>query len=187
MMQPHYLGTYGGTPFRRSGAQHASIAPYGPHRVADGTIFIGVQNNREWRALCEHVLGRPELVEHPDFRDNTSRVRARDTLTDILETAWRTRSADDLLLELERRGIASARVRSAEDLSAHPQLLARDRWGQVSTALGSVRALVPPLEFAGQKPVMGAVPTLGQHTEAIRAEFSAPPAAASERHGRGKS
>jgi crotonobetainyl-CoA:carnitine CoA-transferase CaiB-like acyl-CoA transferase len=47
----------------------------------------------------------------------------------------------------------------------------RNRRHPVCTPSGDIDALLPPVELAGQKPVMGAVPVLGEHTEAIRAEF----------------
>src|SRR6266705_2836536 len=46
---PAYYTAYGGTPPPRSGAHHATIAPYGPFRVGDGgTVFLSVQNEREF-------------------------------------------------------------------------------------------------------------------------------------------
>ena len=58
MGQPYLYAQYGGTPPPRSGARHASIAPYGPYRTGDGaTVFMGVQNEREWARLCADVLG----------------------------------------------------------------------------------------------------------------------------------
>ena len=29
-------------------------------RVADGTVFFGIQNDREWAVLCERILGPPD-------------------------------------------------------------------------------------------------------------------------------
>jgi crotonobetainyl-CoA:carnitine CoA-transferase CaiB-like acyl-CoA transferase len=61
MSQPFYYSVYGGGPAQRTGARHASIAPYGPYPAAGGSqVFLGVQNDREWAVLCERILGRPE-------------------------------------------------------------------------------------------------------------------------------
>ena len=43
-----YYTEYGGTPPSRTGASHATIAPYGPLRTCDGAIVVAVHNNREW-------------------------------------------------------------------------------------------------------------------------------------------
>src|SRR2546421_316449 len=60
---PAYFTAYGGAPPPRSGAHHATIAPYGPFATGDGgRIFLSVQNEREFARFCETVLGRPELA-----------------------------------------------------------------------------------------------------------------------------
>lgn len=51
--QPAYYAHYGGTAPMRTGARHATIAPYGPFTAGDGgTVLLAVQNQREWRRLC---------------------------------------------------------------------------------------------------------------------------------------
>ena len=133
-------------------------------------MFLGVQNNREWAALCRDVLNRPDLVDDLRFRDNTDRVCHDDELTPLLEKAFAGLTVDDVLVLLDTAGIANARLRGPAELAEHPQLRARSRWRSVHTPEGEVEALLPPVE-SGQELVMGAVPALGQHNEAIRAEF----------------
>jgi itaconate CoA-transferase len=53
----------------------------------------------------------------------------------------------------------------------HPQLSDRDRWRQVDTPTGPIRALLPPSIISGYEPRMGAVPGLGEHTDAVLAEL----------------
>ncbi len=53
----------------------------------------------------------------------------------------------------------------------HPQLAARDRWREVDTTKGPIQALLPPPVIDGYDPPMGAVPGLGQHTDAVLAEL----------------
>ncbi|NED63310.1 CoA transferase, partial [Streptomyces sp. SID10244] len=43
---------------------------------------------------------------------------------------------------------------------------------EVDTEAGPIRALLPPMTFADVELSMGAVPSLGQHTEAILAELA---------------
>jgi crotonobetainyl-CoA:carnitine CoA-transferase CaiB-like acyl-CoA transferase len=177
MSQPVYYTVYGGGPPRRTGARHASIAPYGPYSVAGGAqLFLGLQNDREWAVLCEQVLHRPDLITDGRFRTNPDRVAHDAELTVILEDAFRAIPAGRLADELDAAGIACARLRSPAEFAAHPQLAARDRWREVGTPGGPVRALLPPVAMAGSEPAMGAVPALGEHTAAIRAELGFPPA-----------
>jgi hypothetical protein len=39
---------------------------------------------------------------------------------------------------------------------------------------GDIDALLPPVQTAGQAPARGPAAALGQHTEAVRAEFETP-------------
>jgi crotonobetainyl-CoA:carnitine CoA-transferase CaiB-like acyl-CoA transferase len=74
---------------------------------------------------------------------------------------------------LDLAGIANALLRTPEELTGHPQLRARDRLRTVRTPGGDMEAFLPPVETAGLEPLMGPVPALGEHTEAVRAEFDA--------------
>ncbi len=175
MSQPFYFSGYGGRPARRTGARHASISPYGPYAAADGTtVFIGLQNEREWALFCEQILRQPELIADPRFRTNPDRVEHDGELTGIIETALAAFPADQVTARLDRAGIGCARLREPAELGRHPQLIARGRWREVGTPAGPVRALLPPVTVPGREPVMGAVPALGEHTAAIRAELGLP-------------
>jgi crotonobetainyl-CoA:carnitine CoA-transferase CaiB-like acyl-CoA transferase len=171
MTQPAYFSHYGQEPPRRTGMRHPSISPYGPFTVRDGAVFIGIQNEREWLAFCRAILRRGELAADPRFASNTDRVAHHDTLTTIIDDALVDRSADEVSQALDAAGIANARLRTPDELTQHPQLRARDRWRTVRTPGGDIEALLPPVQITGQTPVMGPLPALGEHTEAIRAEF----------------
>ena len=59
MSAPAYYAAYGGSAPRRTGANHASIAPYGPYDTREGgAILLGIQNAREWERFCATVLER---------------------------------------------------------------------------------------------------------------------------------
>src|SRR5690606_37262971 len=60
MGYPLYYAFEGAPPPPRAGAAHATIYPYGPFPVGDGTtVMLGLQNEREWKVFCEQVLGKP--------------------------------------------------------------------------------------------------------------------------------
>jgi len=171
MSQPYLYTVYGGQEPRRRGARHASISPYGPYRARGGEVFIGLQNEREWVVLCDKVLGRPELAADERFATNPDRVKHDDELTAIIEGVLGSLSPDEAVARLDAAGIASARLRTPAEFAAHPQLEARDRWREADTPAGPVRTLLPPVTMPGRPAAMGAVPALGQHTEAVLAEF----------------
>ena len=171
MSQPYLYSVYGGRTSPRTGARHASISPYGPYPARDGQVFLGIQNEREWAVLCERILGRPDLVTDERFATNPARVEHHDELTDLINGVFAGIPADQLEASLEAAGIANARMRTPAEFAAHPQLAARDRWRDIDSPEGQVRALLPPVTVPGRTAAMGAVPALGQHTTAIRAEF----------------
>ncbi len=168
MSQPLYYGFYGGRPQPRSGATHPTIAPYGPHRAGDGReVIFGLQNEREWATFCRAVLLQPELATDPRFSSNTERVANRPALTPIVEAAFATLTAEQVVERLDAAGIANGRLNDVAAVVAHPQLDARGRWREVGTSAGPIRALLPPANVDGVEPAMGDVPALGQHTDAV--------------------
>ncbi|CDR02648.1 CaiB/BaiF CoA transferase family protein [Streptomyces iranensis] len=175
MGHPYFAQAYGGAGVVRSGARHPSISPYGAYRCGDGgQVFLSVQSDREWVALCERVLRRPELIRDPRFADNPLRRTHDEELTAELEACFADHTAEGLIALLDGAGIANARLRDLAEFAAHPQFDARDRWGEFGSPVGPLRGLLPPVEVAGRRAPMRPVPELGEHTEAVRAEFSEP-------------
>ncbi len=172
MGYPLYYGVYGGTPPARSGARHAVIAPYGPFAGGDGeVVYLGIQNEREWQAFCVGVLDQPDLATDPRFVSNAERVQHREALDAEIEAVFGGMTTTEILERLESARIANARLRTVQQLSDHPQLAARERWRNIDTPAGSIRATLPPASIDGVVPVMAPVPALGAHTDAILDEL----------------
>ncbi|MFK5582465.1 CaiB/BaiF CoA transferase family protein [Serinicoccus sp. LYQ131] len=173
---PLNYALYGGAPPARSGARHAAIAPYGPFRCGDGEqVFLGIQNEREWARFCEQVLGAPDLATDPRFERNSQRVDNSDELVAEIERAFTDRTAAQAAARLEEVGIANALLRTMASFADHPQLAARGRWADYASPVGPLRALIPPATLEGHTPVMGPVPDVGQHTDAVLAELGLDP------------
>ena len=169
---PMYFTAYGGEPPPRTGASHAAIAPYGPHPAGDGaSVFFGIQNEREWSRFCEEVLGNPGLAEDDRFGDNSRRVANRAALGEEIDKTFSTLTGEEAIERLESAGIANAHLNTVEGLVEHPQLEARDRWREVGTPAGPVRALVPPVTFEGLEYKMRSIPAAGEHTGDILGEL----------------
>ena len=165
---PAYFAGYGGEEPKRSGASHAAIAPYGPFVCADGqTVFLGIQNEREWDAFCAGVLGSPGMSEEERFRTNTRRVENREALHAEIERVFSGLPSDEVIERLEAAGVANARMRTVRGFLDHPQLEARDRWREFGSPAGPLRGLLPPATLEGTEPKMAPVPAVGEHTEGI--------------------
>jgi len=168
MGSPAYYTRYGAGQPARVGAQHATIAPYGPYDTAQGdTVVLAVQNEREWRSFCRVVLGDPHLADDERFATNSARVAHRDALEAVVAARFATLDTATALDLLDRATVAHARLNSVADFLDHPVLAGRDRWRTVATPGGDIQALLPPANLTGMASAMNPVPALGEHTTAI--------------------
>ncbi|MGW0704299.1 CaiB/BaiF CoA transferase family protein [Streptomyces sp. NPDC002867] len=169
MGHPLHHGMHGGAAPARTGVAHAVISPYDAYDTADGgQVLLSVQNDREWRRLAENVLERPDLADDPDFATNTARTANRARTDAVVAKALVGLTTQDAIDRLEAAGIACARLNTVTDVAGHPQLAARDRWREVDSPAGPLRALLPPITLPGGAPArMGAIPSLGEHTDAL--------------------
>jgi itaconate CoA-transferase len=173
---PMYYAFEGAKPPVRAGAAHASIYPYGPFPVGDGsTIMLGLQNDREWRVFCAQVLRQATLAEDARFISNSQRTANREVLRDLIVAAFADLSIEQVTQRLEDAQIANARVNDMAGVWAHPQLQARARWSQVDSPAGMLPALLPPASSNAFAPRMAAVPAVGQNTDAVLASLGYAP------------
>ena len=164
--------TFGGSAPRRSGANHATIAPYGPSLSGDNkVVYLGLQNEREWKKFCEVVLENPQLFLDPRFDSNAKRVQNRQQLDRVMQDVFQKLTAAEIMARMEAAQIANARLNTVQEFVDHPQLEARKRWGTVGSPVGPLPALLPPVKMENVEPVMNEVPALGQQTDAILAEL----------------
>ena len=172
MGYPVYYTKYGGKAPPRTGAAHATIAPYGPFQSGDQKpVFLSIQNEREWERFCRVVLERGELVKDPRFDSGPRRVANRRDLHLAIEEVFSRLSAREIIARLDQGQIANARMNSVQEFLEHPQLASRNRWHEIDSPVGSLYALVPPADLADVEPVMGPIPSLGEHTNVILNEI----------------
>ena len=167
--------TMGGTAPSRTGASHATIAPYGPYATSDGQVIFGIQNNREWTVFTAQVLRQPDLSADERFSSNQLRVRNREAMDAEIDRIFGALPTAEVVSRLDAAQIANARLNSVEQFIDHPQLAGRQAWRQVDSPNGPIPALVPPVRMAGVEPAMGPIPALGQHSAAILAELGFDP------------
>jgi itaconate CoA-transferase len=164
--------TLGGSAPQRSGANHATIAPYGPVMSGDNkVVYLGLQNEREWKKFCEVVLENPALFTDSRFDSNARRVQNRPQLDLVMKEVFQKLTAAEIIVRLETAQIANARLNTVQEFVEHPQLKARQRWSAVNSAVGLLPALLPPVTMENVEPVMNEIPALGQQTDAILAEI----------------
>src|SRR5699024_10739166 len=171
----HYAIHSGAAPLRR-GTSHATIAPYGAFRTGDGgQILFAVQNDREWRRLCDTVLGDPQLADDPRYADQPHRVANADALEAIIEERLAALTTEQARALLEQADIAVARLNGIRELRDHAQLSARGRWVDTAHPGGTTQTLRPPWSAPSAGDDFGAVPALGEHTAEVLAWLDSQP------------
>ncbi|MEE8395591.1 MAG: CaiB/BaiF CoA-transferase family protein [bacterium] len=162
---------HAGKTFPRTGLTHPLVAPYGAYRLkGGGELMIAVQNEREWRRLAVEVLQRPDLAEKSEFASVVARVENREALDKEINGVFSELDREELERRLRKSKIAFGAINTVPDVARHSQL--RRVEVAVAGATGKIRMPAPPVRVVGEEPQLGPVPSLGQHSEAIRAEFS---------------
>ena len=169
MNVPYVQRHYGGKTISRPGLHHPTIAPYGVYPCGDGgLILLSIQNEREWQRLACEVLMRPDMVTDEQFSSNIARVENRDALNAIMQDVFGQDDRDTMAKKLNDAGIAYGRLNSVDDLINHPQT----QYITTMTSQGEVKMIAPGAMFDGKPMVADRIPDLGEHSDAIRAEFS---------------
>lgn len=141
----------------------------GIHPTREGHLYISANTAHFWAALCRK-LDLPELASDERYDSVRKRAQHRDVLVPLLRQALAGRSA----LEWEAlfgEEVPCAAARTVEDMFDDPQVHAE---GMVTRfehpSLGSYRGFAGAIEFDRTPgPPAFAAPTLGQHTEALKA------------------
>lgn len=172
MTVPLMHSDYAGRAPEPVGLHHPSIAPYGGFRTSDGQILaISIQNEREWVNLCAGVLDQPELATDPRFANASARVANRAATDAVVAEVFARHTRLEMEARLRAAAIAFGAVNSVADLAAHPQL----RRAPVTLEDGQEAHLVaPPVRHSFEPDTrhLGRVPSVGEHSALIRAEFA---------------
>ncbi len=153
----------------RIGLAHPSICPYGAFQTKDGhDVLIAIQNEREWASFCAHFLDEADLPAKPGFTVNNDRVAHRPMVDAHIQAMFATLTREECATKLRRANTAYGFVNDCGGLQQHPAL----RRVPVQTEKGPVQVALPPARLSDGVRPFGAVPSLGQHSAAIRAEFA---------------
>ncbi len=170
MAVPYLHARYGEGAPQPVGLRHPSIAPYGAFVCAEGRlVLISIQNEREWRRLCEAVLQCPALLDNPAYASNNQRVAHRVQLEQDITAITQTLSAAEFQDRLQRAQIAYGAINTPDDLAEHPAF----RSQQSMTTDGQTVCMPahPVLRHHAPPPPATRSPCLGEHTQAVQTEF----------------
>ena len=154
------------------GVGSPAVAPYGAFPTRDGqTVVLGTTNDREWQRVARDIIDRPDLADDARFATNPDRCAHREILDEAIGSWCAQHDLVDIQRKADEAGIGNARYNRPSEVVVHPQLSARDRWRSVGTPKGAIEALRPPPVISDFEQPMGAVPGLGEHTDAVLTEL----------------
>jgi crotonobetainyl-CoA:carnitine CoA-transferase CaiB-like acyl-CoA transferase len=141
-------------------------AIYDVFETADGEqVFVGVVSDSLWEKFCK-AFWLTELAANEEYRTNSKRVLARDTLLPQVRGLFKRYTKAELVEKLERTGLPFAPIGRPEDMFEDPHLLTSGGLGQVTLPDGrETRLPLLPVELDGYRPTRGgALPRPGEHT-----------------------
>jgi crotonobetainyl-CoA:carnitine CoA-transferase CaiB-like acyl-CoA transferase len=158
---------------QRTGQHYAALCPAGIFKGRDGYLFVFAWLDHHWRKFCE-IIGRSELGTDLRFADNTSRLKNRPQVIDIIEHWLSELPNNETAVEMLRVArIPSAPVLSVEQAMNHPHLRERQTVQRVhDRLLGDFEVPGFPLRFSAFPDRLELeAPFLGEHNSKILTEY----------------
>jgi formyl-CoA transferase/CoA:oxalate CoA-transferase len=166
----HQAGNYlvSGVDPKRLGSAHPTIAPYQAFQAADSYFVIAVGNDALWRRFCQGV-NLSELMTDPRFATNPDRVKNRDELTQILNTFFQKKTAQEWLSLIEKAGVPCGPVLQLSEVFTDPQVLHRKMVEEIEhPSAGHIKVVGTPLKLSSTPAsIRTPPPILGEHTTII--------------------
>lgn len=156
----------------RIGTANRMAAPYQAVRASDGYFVLGANNDRLYRRLCE-TIGRPDLIEHPDYQTNALRMTNRLALIAELEHTLMQGTRDDWVEKLLEAGIPAGSILDYAEALGNPQAQARNMVMPIRHPVeGEVKNIGFPVKLRGTpQQVRRHPPLLDEHRAEILREL----------------
>ena len=148
------------------GNENVTASPSATFRTGEGLLNISANKQEQWEILCRH-MGRPELIERPEFKTRDNRIANRYQLRAEMEEVLATKPAIQWADELNALGVPSGAVLTVPEVLAHPQVADRGFIETFANAPGvgrDVKIVRTGIKLDGEAPrVETPPPLLGEH------------------------
>lgn len=154
----------------RTGSRAPYATPNEAFRTKDGYMMLAAYNVPRWRALCHHVLQRPELESDPRFVNRQVRQKYHKELKEIIDEVFATRTTAEWLALCEAHDLMCAPINDYSQVVAHEQVVARDALTEVVLPDGKVTGSVSVTPKLGETPgsIRSPYPSvIGQDTRSV--------------------
>ncbi|MGH8740074.1 MAG: CaiB/BaiF CoA transferase family protein, partial [Burkholderiales bacterium] len=154
------------------GNDHPTSMPTSAYTTADGYINVAASGEGMWQRLCE-AIGRPQLLEAPEFKGAENRAQHRAALNRALNESLQTKKSLEWVELLNKAGVPCGPIYSVDRVFADPQVRHLDAAAEVEhPLLGRFRVLGQAVKLSRTAAtVAAAAPEVGQHTDEILKEL----------------
>ena len=157
----------------RYGNDHPFLEPFGLVEAADGPLYLVIGNERQWERFCLDVVARPDLLDHPHFRDNAARLVHRRENRPLLAEIFASDTRAGWMAKFRAAGVPAGAVRNISEALAAPEVRARGMVKAVDhPKAGRFEVVASPVRLSATPtaaPV--AAPLLGEHTDTVLGAF----------------
>ena len=154
------------------GNDHPTSMPTSAYTTADGYINVAASGEGMWRRLCE-TIGRPDLLEAPEFKGLENRAKNRKALNAHINEALLERSSQEWVEVLNKAGVPCGPIYGVDQVFADPQVRHLEAAAEVThPVLGRFRIVNQAVKLSRTAAkVLAPAPEIGQHTDEILKEL----------------
>jgi formyl-CoA transferase len=154
------------------GNDHPTSMPTSAYTTADGYINVAASGEGMWKRLCE-TIGRPELLEAPEFKGLENRARNRAALNAILNETLKQKTSAQWVESLNRAGVPCGPIYAVDQVFADPQVRHLGAAAEVEhPLLGRFSVLSQAVKLSRTPAqVVAHTPEVGQHTDEVLQEL----------------
>ncbi|MET0181073.1 MAG: CoA transferase [Novosphingobium sp.] len=155
----------------RFGSSHEALVPYQAFDAADGSVMIGIANDKLWAKFCR-VVGLDEALADPRFASNADRAAHRAEVLALVRPVVAARSVEQWVAQLAPIGVPVAPINDLAAMLAHPQTAALGTIFDYRLGNGrAVKGVGQPLSIDGRRAIARRPPPArGEHSWDILAE-----------------
>jgi crotonobetainyl-CoA:carnitine CoA-transferase CaiB-like acyl-CoA transferase len=144
------------------------LAPRGAFHCRDGYLALNVPDDIQWGRLCQ-AMGHEDLQGDPRTSSGTARADNSDFIRSTIEDWLADKTRSEAVELLERHGVPSGPVYTAEDVFEDAHIAARNMLVTVDDPIAGPRKYArSPLHLSAAPQIPTApAPRLGEHSRAI--------------------
>jgi crotonobetainyl-CoA:carnitine CoA-transferase CaiB-like acyl-CoA transferase len=154
------------------GNDHPTSMPTSAYRTADGYINVGASGDGMWARLCK-AMGRTDLLERADFRDQADRAKHRAALNAALNETFGERPSAVWIRILNEARVPCGPIYTVDKVFDDPQVQHLEAAAPVAhPTLGTIRLVNQAVKLSRTPASLAAAsPERGEHTEEILHEL----------------